>query len=247
MRAGALTPLPQPASDLFHATGSRLIPPHPQSLVVASPHSRHPVKPLPPAPHRRAGAAAGRRRWGPGAPTHLPGGALSIPRRAARGRVSRAGGRAVQPILGGKPPRGAVPRTWTAYFPSLLLCVNGPHPPQALPTSRLLPKKKPWAIEVESAGGVPSPPAPAPRPPGAPLARPSSAFVPRAALRAAGGQRRGPGPRTKKAAGPGRRPLPAPPLASPAGAAAPRTKGPGGGGGAACPGPDKARGPGPRP
>lgn len=212
---------------------------------MASPHTRGPVQHLPPAPHRRAEAAAGRRRWGP-AP--LPRGALSSPCRTARGRGSQASGRAVPAGIG----REAAPGRCFPYLDGLFsqppaLCKR---PPAHLRLSPQLHSPLNKGCGPPRSGlRTEYPPlwAPSLRPLGAPLARPSSAFVPCAALRAAGGQRRGPGPRTKKAAGPGRRPLSAPPLASPAGAAAPRTKGQGGGGGAACPRPDKARGPDPGP
>lgn len=202
---------------------------------AASPRTRDPVKHLPPALpgalRPTTEAAAGRRRWGPVAPTHFPG-ARSPFRADPQAAAGPGGPPAALPRLGGKPPRGAVPAPGRPASRPPALCKRpptprGPSPPPDCPLEkgggppglglRL-------RLRVECSKGRVS----APRPLGAPSARP---FVPRAALGAARGQRRGPGRRTKKAAGPGRRPLPAPPLASPAGAAAPRTKGPGGGGG----------------
>lgn len=126
-----------------------------------------------------------------------------------RRRPWSTGGQASKPRLDGKSPRGAGLRTWTAYFPGLLLCVNGPHPPQALPTSRLPLVKRPWATEARAAGGVSGGEGTRPAAPGRPLG--AALCSPRGTR---GGRGAAPGARASNKESGGTRPAP-PPRPSP--------------------------------
>lgn len=112
-----------------------------------------------------------------------------------RGRPWSPGGRAgkqCQLRLGGKPPRGAVLHTWTAYFPGLPPALYKRPPTHRSPSPHFDSplKKGPGPPRSGLRMECPEGKAPTSRPLGAPLVRP---FVPRAALGAAEGQRRGPG------------------------------------------------------
>lgn len=170
MRARTLLPLPQCTSGPSKAIGAATRA-YRFSLAQHSGSRQTSSSPLTGA----LGHGGGRGRqealgcWGPGVPTPLPRGALSIPCRTAPGRGSRAGGRAALGDIGREAAPGRCLCTWTAYFPRLLLCVNGPHPPRALPSSPAPSSKKTAGHRGGVSGGVFSPPGTRPEAPGRPL------------------------------------------------------------------------------
>lgn len=125
MRTGTLPPLLQPDLTPPRQRG-------PDSFDC-DPGGRFWPRPTPVGPSNISllpltGAQRPRPAGGAGVPHPSPGARSLVRAEPLAAADPRRAGELCQPVLGGKPPRGAVSRTWTACFPSLLLCVNGPPP-----------------------------------------------------------------------------------------------------------------------